>query len=163
MAFIQSIDDWASKCVSDPQWVADCLHRLYRFGGQHPESTVCRHSLEVLWMCSERSPAEQLWALVHDAHEILSGEITREWKADETRNKQADADAALRFALGIAGVDLLHVHCADIRHGQQEWEALDQFNAGKITRRQLDGTYRDCWHAATHEWLDKFETLKGQL
>jgi hypothetical protein len=114
-------------------------------------------------MCSERSPAEQLWALVHDAHEILSGEITREWKADETRNKQADADAALRFALGIAGVDLLRVHCADIRHGQQEWEALDQFNAGKITRRQLDGTYRDCWHAATHEWLDKFETLKGQL
>ena len=153
MAFIQSIDDWASKCVSDPQWVADCLHRLYRFGGQHRESTVCRHSLEVWWMCSERSPAEQLWALVHDAHEILSGEITREWKADETREKQADADAALRSVLGIAGVDLLPVHCADIRHGAIEYEAM------KTGKHQ----YRTSWYGTTHEWVYQFELLKGQL
>lgn len=163
MGFIQSIDDWAAKCVSDPQWVADCLHRLYRFGGQHPESTVCRHSLEVWWMCSALTPAEQLWALVHDCHEILSGEITREWKADETRQRQAIADCSLRLALGIGGVHPLKVHRADIEHGRIEHEALRQFNAGEVTRRQLDGMYRDCWHAATHEWLDKFETLKGQL
>lgn len=114
-------------------------------------------------MCSERPPAEQLWALVHDAHEILSGEITREWKADETREKQADADAALRSALGIGSVDLLQVHKADLKHGAIEKEALDRFRAGEITRRQLDGMYRDCWHAATHEWVYQFETLKGQL
>ena len=112
-------------------------------------------------MCRELTPAEQLWALVHDCHEILSGEITREWKADETRSKQTYADILLRSALGINEVDLLRVHCADIKHGAIEHEALRQFNAGEITRRQLDGTYRDCWHAATHEWLDKFETLRG--
>lgn len=163
MGFVTTVDDWAARCVSDPQWVADCLHRLYRFGGQHPESTVCRHSLEVWWMCSGLTPAEQLWALVHDAHEILSGEITREWKADETREKQADADAALRSALGIAGVDLLKVHMADIKHGATEHEALRKFNAGEITRRQLDGMYRDCWHGVTHEWVHLFEELRGQL
>jgi hypothetical protein len=161
--FITEVDQWAAKCVSDPQWVADCLHRLYRFGGQHPESTVCRHSLEVWWMVRELSPAEQLWALVHDAHEILSGEITRGWKANETAGKQTYADVTLWSALGISTVDLLQVHMADIAHGAIELEALRQFNAGEITRRQLDGTYRDCWHAVTHEWVDKFETLKGQL
>ena len=151
--FIQSVDDWASKVVSDPQWVADCLHRLYRFGGQHPESTVCRHSLEVWWMCSSLTPAEQLWALVHDAHEILSGEITREWKADETRNKQTYADIVLRSALGINDVDLLQVHKADLKHGAIEHETM---KTGKHE-------YRTSWHAATHEWVDKFETLRGEL
>lgn len=163
MGFVTEVDQWASKVVSDPQWVADCLHRLYRFGGQHPESTVCRHSLEVWWMCSTLAPADQLWALVHDCHEILSGEITRHYKAEETEKKQQYADMILRSALGLCKVDFDQVHVADVKHGQQEWEALNLFSAGKITRRQLDGRYRDCWHAATHEWVDKFETMKGQL
>ena len=114
-------------------------------------------------MCSTLAPAEQLWALVHDCHEILSGEITRHYKAEETEKKQQYADMILRSALGLCKVDFDQVHVADVKHGQQEWEALNLFSAGKITRRQLDGRYRDCWHAATHEWVDKFETLKGQL
>jgi hypothetical protein len=153
MGFITEVDQWVERCVSDPQWVADCLHRLYRFGGQHPESTVCRHSLEVWWMCSECSPAEQLWALVHDAHEILSGEITREWKADETREKQSDADAALRSALGISGVDLLKVHCADIKHGAIEFE---QITTGVYS-------YHFNWYAARHKWAELFEELRSEL
>ena len=104
-------------------------------------------------MCKELSTAEQLWALVHDAHEILSGEITREWKADETREKQADADAALRSALGISDVDLLQVHKADLKHGAIEHEAM---KTGKHE-------YRTSWHAATHEWVYQFETLIGEL
>jgi len=163
MGFITEVDQWVERCVSDPQWVADCLHRLYRFGGQHPESTVCRHSLEVWWMCSMMPPAEQLWALVHDAHEILSGEITRHYKAKETADKQKYADILLQSALRISDVDLNAVHVADVKHGQVEWEALSQFSAGKITRRQLDGTYRDCWHAATHEWVHLFEDLRGKI
>lgn len=163
MGFITEVDQWAARCVSDPQWVADCLHRLYRFGGQHPESTVCRHSLEVWWMCRQLCAAEQLWAIVHDAHEILSGEITRHFKAKETSERQQHADVVLRSALGISSVELNAVHVADVAHGQQEWKALERFNAGEITRRQLDGTYRDCWYAATHEWVDKFETLRGKL
>ena len=104
-------------------------------------------------MCSERSPAEQLWALVHDAHEILSGEITREWKAKETRDKQTYADIRLMSALGICDVDLLHVHCADIQHGAIEYEAM---KTGKHK-------YRTSWYGTTHEWVYQFEFLKGQL
>jgi hypothetical protein len=163
MGFIQSVDDWAARCVSDPQWVADCLHRLYRFGGQHPESTVCRHSLEVWWMCKELSTAEQLWALVHDAHEILSGEITREWKADETRKKQHWADVTLLSALGISDVDLLRVHKADIKHGAMECEALRAFGRGEISRHGLTEHYWMSWHGTTHEWVYQFEKLRSEL
>jgi hypothetical protein len=114
-------------------------------------------------MCRDLPPAEQLWAIVHDVHEILSGEITRNYKADETREKQTYADVVLRSALGIADVDLLTVHCTDIKHGAMELEDLRKFSAGEITRRQLDGTYRDCWHASTHEWVHLFEELRGKL
>ncbi len=114
-------------------------------------------------MCRQLCAAEQLWAIVHDAHEILSGEITRHFKAKETSERQQHADVVLRSALGISSVELNAVHVADVAHGQQEWKALERFNAGEITRRQLDGTYRDCWYAATHEWVDKFETLRGKL
>ena len=163
MGFIQSIDDWCQKVVSDPQWVADCLHRLYRFGGQHPESTVCRHSLEVWWMCRELSPAQQLWALCHDAHEILSGEITMEWKAAETHLRQRQADITLRDVLGIAGIDRQHIHLADIKHGHIEFEALQNLDAGKITRGELNASYRVGWYQSTHEWVQLFEELRGKL
>jgi hypothetical protein len=163
MGFITQVDQWAEKCISDPQWMADCLHRLYRFGGQHPESTVARHSLEVLNMCKHLTPAEQLWALVHDAHEILSGEITRHFKADETREKQSQADAVLRSALEIPDVDLLQVHCADIKHGALEFEHLNQFINGRISRNQLDSEYLVNWYGTTHEFVFLFEQLKGQI
>lgn len=163
MGFITDVDAWAAKVVSDPQWTADCLHRLYRFGGQHPESTVCRHSLEVWWMCQGLSPAEQLWALVHDAHEILSGEITRQWKANETAGRQTFADVTLRRAMDIPGVDLLRVHMADMKHGAIEFEALGEFGRGEITREALNAGYHTSWHGVTHEWVYQFEKLKGML
>lgn len=163
MGFIQSIDDWCQKVVSDPQWVADCLHRLYRFGGQHPESTVCRHSLEVWWMCREMSPAQQLWALCHDAHEILSGEITREWKAYETAERQRQADLKLRTALGIFDTDTVPIHLADFEHGEIEWQALQSLDAGKINRGELNASYRVGWYQSTHEWVQLFEDLRGKL
>lgn len=163
MGFIQSVDDWCQKVVNDPQWTADCLHRLYRFGGQHPESTVCRHSLEVWWLCRELSPAQQLWALVHDAHEILSGEITREWKAAETHVRQLEADSKLRTSLGILGVDTYPIHIADMRHGRDEWQALGKFVAGEMTTGDLDFGYRFGWHGATVQWVYLFTELRGKL
>lgn len=163
MGFITEVDVWAAKCVSDPQWMADCLHRLYRFGGQHYESTVCRHSLEVWKMCGDRPTSEQLWALVHDAHEILSGEITRLYKADETRDKQTYADGVLRSALGIADVDLLHVHCADIKHGAIELEQLKQFENGTMTRKQLSESYWKSWYGSTWEFVEIFGDLRSNF
>ncbi len=163
MGYVTEVDEWAERCVSDPQWVADCLHRLHRFGGQHPESTVCRHSLEVWWMCSQLAPAEQLWALIHDAHEILSGEITRHYKADETAKQQQYADIILRSALGLCEVDLAAVHVADVKHGEQEWRALNDFHAGEITGRQLYGMYIDCPLGVTNEWVHLFEILRGKI
>ena len=114
-------------------------------------------------MCSECSPAEQLWALVHDAHEILSGEITRECMADETRAKLYDADAALRSALGISDVDLLKVHCADIKHGAIEKEVLDRFIDGSLTQSEIAMTYHFSWYGSRHKWAELFEELRSEL
>jgi hypothetical protein len=163
MGFITNVETWAAKCVSDPQWMADCLHRLYRFGGQHPESTVARHSLEVCNLCKHESPTEQLWALIHDAHEILSGEITRGFKARETRERQSLCDEVLREAMGIKGVYLFNVHAADLKHGSIERDQLAEFMSGKISRQQLDSEYLIKWHGTTHEFVFLFEQLKGSI
>lgn len=99
--FIYSIEAWAAKCVDDPRWVAECLNRIGRFGGQHPTSTVLMHSLDVWWMCRYESPETQLWSQFHDAHEIITGDVTRIAKslAMPLRKRQQHMDWVLLVRL----------------------------------------------------------------
>lgn len=164
MGFIYSVDKWADRCMSDPEWVAMCLQRLHRFGGQHPTSTVLAHSLEVWKMCCDLSPAEQMWALVHDAHEIISGEITRPFKSEETSCRQKDADRILKHRLGISDVDMSRVNAADTLHGDREAESLTLFCEGKITLGSLnDRDYSFGFHGGPFFFCKYFLRLKAKL
>lgn len=130
MTFISNLDDWAEKCVEEPRWAAECLQRIGRFGGQHPTSNVLVHSLSVHeTLKMHECPQLRLWALYHDAHEILTGDITRPFKSHELTSNQMVADEVLKVKLGISiDVDLVHqmdvlcgdreaVHWGNVNHG----------------------------------------------
>lgn len=102
--YILDADDWAIHCAFDPRWVAECLQRIGRFGGQHPTANVLNHSLEVAWMLRGSSPAIQLWALYHDAHEILTGDVPRRFRNEQIKAQQMVLDSWLQAALGISVV-----------------------------------------------------------
>jgi hypothetical protein len=101
MTFLQTIDDLCNCVKDNPRHIAESLGRLWRFGGQHPTASVLYHSLEVRWMCRHMSNAAQLWALWHDVHEILTGEIPRPHKSTELINLQSFYDMRLRTTLGF--------------------------------------------------------------
>lgn len=164
MGFVTDVEQWADRVIADPQWTADCLQRLYRFGGQHPESTVLRHSVHVWHLCKDLSPQEQIWALVHDAHEILSGEIPREFKCEFTKRKQEEADAILKAKLGLKWIDTTRVHTADILHGAQEFQSLNKYLAGEFNSiRFASENYCCAWYAAPAEFVYQFEKLKAEI
>lgn len=102
MKFISTIDELCDAALNDVQHIAKSLGMLWRFGGQHPTASVLFHSLEVRWMCRHMSNAAQLWALWHDAHEILTGEVPRQHKSTELVNLQAFYDMRLKTTLGVA-------------------------------------------------------------
>lgn len=99
--YIQTIFELCDVATSNPRRIAECLGRLWRFGGQHPTASVLYHSLEVAWMCRHMSPDAQLWALYHDAHEILTGEVPRHYKTKWMSVLQKAFDRKLKRSLGI--------------------------------------------------------------
>lgn len=101
--YISNADDWIDKCVNDPRWVAESMQRIGRFGGQHPTSNVLIHSLEVAWMLRGSPPDVQLWALYHDAHEILTGDVPQAFKWSQIKDEQLILDCWLQRAMGIDG------------------------------------------------------------
>lgn len=64
--------------------IARALARIPRFGGHTVKPlSVARHSLHVYELVKLREPKRkdcQLWALLHDAHEIVVGDIPRPLK-----------------------------------------------------------------------------------
>ena len=75
------------------------------------------------------SNAAQLWALWHDVHEILTGEVPRQHKSTELINLQAYYDMRLKSALGIelntlelAEIDKLDTLCGDMEF--KHWNLL---------------------------------------
>ncbi|MFN9291845.1 MAG: hypothetical protein ACK6EB_27535, partial [Planctomyces sp.] len=97
---ITTAEQLAEAIVTDPQRVAECLHRINRFGGQVPHCTVLRHSLEVYYRIDadpDASDAARLWALLHDCHEILTGDVVRPYVTARLRmDQQAIDDAIVR-------------------------------------------------------------------
>ena len=116
--YIIDADDWAELCASDPRWVAESLQRIGRFGGQHPTANVLNHSLEVAYMLQKSSPAIRLWALYHDAHEILTGDVPRKYKNEQLKSEQTVLDSWLQAALGISvvcdTVEKMDVICGNV-------------------------------------------------
>jgi len=119
MSFISNLDEWADRCVLNPRWVAECMQRIGRFGGQHPTSNVLIHSLSVyeILRSKHECPQLRLWALFHDAHEILTGDVTRPFKNHGLTANQLLADEVLKVRLGITVdvdvVDIIDQLCGD--------------------------------------------------
>lgn len=122
--YISDPDEWIEKCVNDPRWVAESLQRIGRFGGQHPTANVLIHSLEVAWMLRGSTPDVQLWALYHDAHEILTGDTPQSFKRPQTDAEQMFLDTMLQRSLGI-DVDYEIVTKMDRLCGKAEHDQWD--------------------------------------
>jgi hypothetical protein len=127
---ITTAEQLAEAIVSDPERVAACVGRINRFGGQVPNCTVLRHSLEVYHRIDadpDSSDAARLWALLHDCHEILTGDVVRPYVNARLRMDQWQIDEVIVRRLGS------RVPFAESRDGQLvaatdravgEWEML---------------------------------------
>jgi hypothetical protein len=131
MGLITTAEELADAIVTDPERVAACLGRINRFGGQVPHCTVLRHSLEVYYRVDadpDSSDAAALWALLHDCHEILTGDVVRPYVNARLRMDQWQIDEVIVRRLGA------RVPVAESRDGQLvsaadravgEWEMLE--------------------------------------
>ncbi|MFN9289591.1 MAG: hypothetical protein ACK6EB_16075, partial [Planctomyces sp.] len=67
-------------------------------GGQVPNCTVLRHSLEVYHRIDADPTASdraRLWALLHDCHEVLTGDVVRPYVTARLRMDQDEIDDAI--------------------------------------------------------------------
>lgn len=131
MTLITTAEELAEAIISDPERVAACLGRINRFGGQVPHCTVLRHSLHVFERIDadvDSSDAARLWALLHDCHEILTGDVVRPYVNARLRMDQSAIDAVIvrRLPLLVPQPESMSwesVAAADRAVG--EWEMLE--------------------------------------
>ena len=123
------------ECLrTNPKRIAEAMSRLHRFGGQVPGCTVLDHSLRVYYDTLGQSPRTRLWALLHDVHEVLTGEVVRTHKGLELRRFQTCVDYLL-----------LAEFCPDITEAEKRTvrDADDATNRREYERWQTGGTWQD--------------------
>jgi len=128
MSLIQTPEQLADAIRNDPQRVAECLHRINRFGGQAIGCSVLQHSLAVYDRLAGWPASARLWALLHDCHEILTGDVVRPYVNARLRMDQWQIDEVIVRRLGA------RVPVAESRDGKLvsaadravgEWEMLE--------------------------------------
>ena len=130
MTLITTAEQLAEAIISDPERVAACLGRINRFGGQVPHCTVLRHSLHVFERIDadfDSSDAARLWALLHDVHKVLTGDVVRPFVNARLRMDQQAIDAVIMRRLPLLvpqpeSMSWESVAAADRAVG--EWEVL---------------------------------------
>ena len=131
MSIITTAQELAEAIICDPERVAASLGRINRFGGQVPNCTVLRHSLHVFELVDsdpDSSDAARLWALLHDCHEILTGDVVRPYVTARLRMDQETIDIAIARRLPLrvpqpGSIEWGRVVAADRAVG--EWETLE--------------------------------------
>ena len=131
MTLITTAEQLAEAIVTDPERVAACLGRINRFGGQVPHCTVLNHSLSVYDRINadpEASNGARLWALLHDCHEILTGDVVRPYVNARLRMDQEYIDEViverLRMLVPLAeSIGWQQVAAADRASGA--WEVAE--------------------------------------
>ena len=134
---ITTAEELAEAIVSDPERVAACLGRIHRFGGQVPNCTVLNHSLEVHHRIDadpDSSDAARLWALLHDCHEILTGDVVRPFVNARLRMDQQAIDAVIVRRLPLLvpqpeSIEWGRVAAADRAVGEWEIQQIQQDRA----------------------------------
>ena len=75
---IRTADELVKALETDPMRVAFALWRINRFGGQVDGCNVLRHSMRVYReLPSTAGYAARIWALLHDTHEVVTGDLVR--------------------------------------------------------------------------------------
>ena len=125
MKLIQTPEELAEAIRNDPQRVAECLHRINRFGGQAVGCSVLQHSLAVYDRLAGWPASARLWALLHDCHEIITGDVVRQYANGLLVNQQTSIDRQLRDILGftLTADDAMAVTRADVWRGGCEFRA----------------------------------------
>ena len=137
MGLITTAEELAEAIITDPERVAACLGRINRFGGQVPNCTVLRHSLEVYHRIDadpDSSDAARLWALLHDCHEILTGDVVRPYVNARLRMDQEYIDEVIVERLSMLvplaeSVGWQQVAAADRAVGEWEIQQIQQDRA----------------------------------
>ena len=126
MSLIQTPEELANAIRNDPQRVAECLHRINRFGGQAVDCSVLQHSLAVYDGLAGWRANVRLWGLLHDCHEILTGDVVRPYTNGLLVNQQMSIDQQLRKVLGIRLTlnDRIVVERADVWRGGCEFQEV---------------------------------------
>ncbi|MCB2200848.1 hypothetical protein KQI63_15695 [bacterium] len=88
-----------------PDDIALHLGRTLRWGGVTSQWwTVLQHSLVVFELARDvaQAPADvRLWALLHDAHEMFTGDVPRPLKTPGLRAQQDNLDRQIAYRLGL--------------------------------------------------------------
>ena len=137
MTLITTAEQLAEAIVTDPERVAACLARINRFGGQVPHCTVLRHSLHVFERIDadpDSLDAARLWALLHDCHEVLTGDVVRPYVTARLRMDQQQIDNAIirRLPLLVPQPESMSwesVAAADRAVGEWEVQQIQQDRA----------------------------------
>jgi len=126
MNLIQTPEELADAIRNDPQRVAECLHRINRFGGQARSCDVLQHSLEVYRRLNHGPANVRLWGLLHDCHEILTGDVVRPYAGEWLTHQQVEIDQRVRneLQLTLSADDVIAVRQADIGAGNYELERI---------------------------------------
>lgn len=143
--------------LPSPVDLAVQMGRITRYGGAI-WCPLLFHSLLVARMVADEvdDPRVVTWALFHDAHEIVIGEIPHPWKTAAQKDHEAVIDAVFLVALGleeayghpaIKQADRAAIHVETRALGPlAEWEDYRErwdrgFNAGDLTDAK---TYAAC-------------------
>jgi hypothetical protein len=126
---LRTVEDLIECLKTDPRRIAEAMQRIGRFGGQVPAANVLRHTLDV-WqrVCDgAKSKAAIRWALLHDVHEVLTGDVVHGHKPIWLSNRQDEIDRALiaEFLPGLTQQQRGYVGFCDYYCGNAElarWE-----------------------------------------
>ena len=153
MSLIQTPEELADAIRNDPQQVAECLHRINRFGGQAIDCSVLQHSLAVYDRLAGWPASARLWGLLHDCHEILTGDVVRPWATYGLNQKQNAIDQQLRDILGItlSADDAIAVERADVWRGACEFQEV---SAGRPVYQHLTPTI---------DWVESVRALLSEV
>ena len=136
MKLLRTAEDLIECLENDPKRVAEAMQRIGRFGGQIPGCNVLVHSLHVERLLNRAEPPEtRLWALLHDVHEVLTGDVMRGWKPGQLDDMQYRIDEQIRDRFCPVGQDGRDVvdHYDEVA-GDLEVEAWQPLVAGNATQ-----------------------------
>lgn len=121
-----------------PHDLAIQMGRITRYGGAI-WCPLLFHSLFVARMVAEDADVmTTTWALFHDAHEIVLGEIPHPWKCCDTRRRyEQDMDEVFRLAVGLTLTD---VDDTVIKHADRKAVHIERLVLGPLMNWEA---YRD--------------------